>query len=369
MDHTQPGRVVGIQSIRESLLADKSERPTVVGTGLITLDIVLGGDCGQSGQLYAGGTCGNVLTILSFLGWESYPVARLNGDTASRKVLQDLKNWGVNTRFARLKPEANTPIIVHQIQHDITGYPRHTFKWICPQCGAFLPGYKAVTIAAAKQVIGDVHQVKAFFMDRASPGAIYMAKAFAENGALIVFEPSGAKDERLFKEAIGIADILKYSEERARSFYDLLNSSVKPPLVVETRGDKGLRYLKSSCDRRNLRWREIEPFSVSKIKDAAGAGDWCTAGIIHMLGRNGREGFRQVSDAIIQASLNLGQAMAAWACRFEGARGGMYLTDKEVFHSTIIRTIQSVSPEIPVNRSQSLGVKSLRRSTPICPSC
>lgn len=369
MDHLRSDSKPTIQNLKELLIADTTQRPTVVGTGLITLDIVLGIDNNKPGYLYAGGTCGNVLTILSFLGWESYPVARLNCDTASKRVLQDLKNWGINTRFARMKPEASTPIIVHQIQRDITGHPKHTFKWICPQCGAYLPGYKAVTIAAAKQVIANVDQVKVFFMDRVSPGAIHLAKAFAENGALIVFEPSGVKDERLFKEAINITDILKYSEERARSFSDLLKFSDKPPLIVETRGNKGLRYLKSLGLKRDLSWHNLEPFTVLNLKDAAGSGDWCTAAIIHTLGRNGRKGFRRATDKMIQAGLNLGQAMAAWACRFEGARGGMYLTDKDAFHSTISRTIQCTSSELLINQSQSPDIKSLKHSAPICPSC
>ena len=49
-------------------------KPTVVGTGLVALDVVVSGD---DVKYFAGGTCGNVLTCLSYLGWDAKPVARL----------------------------------------------------------------------------------------------------------------------------------------------------------------------------------------------------------------------------------------------------------------------------------------------------
>lgn len=49
-----------------------------VGAGLISLDVLI-----WDGKLipvgyYVGGTCGNVMMILSRMGWESYPIARLD---------------------------------------------------------------------------------------------------------------------------------------------------------------------------------------------------------------------------------------------------------------------------------------------------
>ena len=48
-----------------------------VGAGLISLDVLI-----WDGKLipvgyYVGGTCGNVMMILAHMGWESYPIARL----------------------------------------------------------------------------------------------------------------------------------------------------------------------------------------------------------------------------------------------------------------------------------------------------
>ena len=59
--------------------------PSVYGTGLISLDIIVSMRP-EEHYHWSGGTCGNVLTILSYLGWESFPIARLNSDTASVHV-------------------------------------------------------------------------------------------------------------------------------------------------------------------------------------------------------------------------------------------------------------------------------------------
>src|SRR4051794_7137720 len=71
-----------------------NRRSRVYGAGLIALDIVITPD-DRAARTYAGGTCGNVLTILSYLGWESFPIARLNGDAVSARVLADLHRWNV----------------------------------------------------------------------------------------------------------------------------------------------------------------------------------------------------------------------------------------------------------------------------------
>lgn len=47
-------------------------RPAIAGTGLIALDVVIPNEPRSLPQLWAGGTCGNVLTALAYLGWDSY---------------------------------------------------------------------------------------------------------------------------------------------------------------------------------------------------------------------------------------------------------------------------------------------------------
>jgi sugar/nucleoside kinase (ribokinase family) len=71
-------------------------KATVIGTGLVALDVVIPKGLEDDPQLRGGGTCGNVLTALAYLGWQSYPIARLSADGASKLVAADMKQWGVN---------------------------------------------------------------------------------------------------------------------------------------------------------------------------------------------------------------------------------------------------------------------------------
>jgi hypothetical protein len=93
----------------------KLNRPRVYGAGLVALDVVITPD-ERPAHTYAGGTCGNVLTILSYLGWESFPIARLNADAMSARVLADLQRWKVRIDFAKLEPQVPAPVVVEWIR-------------------------------------------------------------------------------------------------------------------------------------------------------------------------------------------------------------------------------------------------------------
>ena len=89
------------------------KKPKILGTGLLALDVVVGADPNAPLRFWAGGTCGNVLAILAYLGWDAYPIARLNGDVASRRVRADLSHWGVHLDWTSCAPTSPTPIVVH----------------------------------------------------------------------------------------------------------------------------------------------------------------------------------------------------------------------------------------------------------------
>lgn len=305
----------------------EKKQPSVIGTGLISLDIVIGRDGHQLPQLMAGGTCGNVLTILSFLGWAAYPVARLNGDTASKLVVEDLNKWGVRLDFATSSPGANTPIIVQRISQNSSGESVHRFSWSCPVCGTGLPAYKPILASSAQEITTKLASPTVFFFDRVSRGVIILAKASAAAGALVVFEPSAVGDPKLFQEALSISHIIKYSNQRLGHLSDVI-SKAAPPLQIETLGSEGLRYRSNISSCRTRGWRKLESLEVSAVKDTAGAGDWCTAGLLHHLGRDGDVSLRGIKTVELHSALRLGQALGAWSCCFEGARGGLYTVER-----------------------------------------
>ncbi len=82
-----------------------------IGTGLVALDIILNGNPQTPPKFSIGGSCGNVLTILSFLDWSSFPIVRLDNKPGSIKLIRELKKWGVKTNLISRSSDGSTPII------------------------------------------------------------------------------------------------------------------------------------------------------------------------------------------------------------------------------------------------------------------
>ena len=151
--------------------------PTIVGTGLTALDVVIDDASPEHQRLFAGGTCGNVLTIMAWLGWDAFPVARLQDDRAGQTVLRDMRRWGVSTRLTSLSPQADTPVVVEKIKRPESGEPVHRFAWTCPGCGKWLPGYKPVVGACVDTVTDSVPIADIYFFDRVSRAAVNLANS------------------------------------------------------------------------------------------------------------------------------------------------------------------------------------------------
>ncbi len=341
-------------------------RPVVFGTGLIALDVVINHDHTKQPRLWAGGTCGNVLAVLSYQGWLAFPVGRLNGDTASTIVQRDLRRWGVRLKFASLAPSSKTPVVVHRILKRAGSEPIHRFFWKCPSCGSYLPSYRAVVTSAAKRVVAKLSKPKVVFVDRTSRGAILLAKAGAEHGAMVFFEPSAAGEPSHFRELFRHAHVLKYSGEMGAKLQGLV-PTLGPLLEIETLGAEGLRYRSRIPGCTTSGWQRIGAFRTGHIMDMAGAGDWCTAGIIHRLGQKGLSGLLDATAGQLRDALRFGQALAAWNCQFEGARGGMYSVHKGTFRSQVMRILGGEKCWIPEARPVRIA-RSLRRA-PICSNC
>lgn len=317
--------------------------PHIVGTGLVALDVVLNEASESSPRLWAGGTCGNVLSILAYLGWNATPVSRLGRDAASRLIIRDFRRWGVNVEFASVGPTTPGPIIIHRIRKNSAGEPFHSFSLNCPDCGRHLPSYRPVPESSLEAALSEIPRARVFFADRVSRGVLTLARFLRDRGALVVYEPSGISDPAHFAEMLSLTHVLKYSQERLPD----LETSIEVPLIVETLGRGGLRY-RSHLNRAKTRgWQRCEPFKLNRHVDTAGAGDWCTAGIIHNLGRHGSSAFKQIGPSKLQAAFDFGQALAAWNCGFLGARGGMYATSKSEFEATIQDIIQERGHSMP----------------------
>jgi fructokinase len=345
-------------------------QPTVLGTGLVALDVVVSEATGAHPRSYAGGTCGNVLTILSWFGWRSAPMGRLSPGAAAERVFADLRKWEASTEFISLEDDGSTPIIVERIARTATGEPYHSFSWRCPGCGAHLPGYKPLLAGPAQELAGRLPATQVFFFDRVSRAALHLAKAASERGAVVMFEPSSVGHPNLFREAWQLAHVVKYSHERLRDIADLeweQSERAGVLLEVETLGADGLRYRSRLPKGRTNGWRPLNSFKTETFKDAAGSGDWCTAGLLDKLARSGLVGFQATVGEELQDALRYGQALASWKCGFEGARGGMYQVDKLTFRRQVERILKGgEATTVASKKEPEVAADFLAR---FCPSC
>ncbi|MCC6908115.1 MAG: hypothetical protein IT430_09260 [Phycisphaerales bacterium] len=310
-----------------------SAKPVVVGTGLVALDVVIADNVRSDPILCAGGTCGNVLTALAWLGWDAYPIARLRSDAASKRIIEDLKSWDVKLDFVSLSSCGSTPVVVQHNHENGNGERSHKFSRRCPVCGNWLPWYKAVRAATVPELTQRLPKANVFYFDRTSRGAVTLAQNARQDGALVVFEPSAESEPHLLKAALAVAHVVKVASDRTAGNEDILDATT-PLLLIETLGASGLRYSRRRVGRKRS-WKTLPAFSVTAFRDAAGAGDWCTAGIISKLGQLGPKGLEAASGAQVQAALRRGQAMAAWTCHYDGPRGGMYVETRKTFDRAV----------------------------------
>jgi sugar/nucleoside kinase (ribokinase family) len=301
----------------------RGRKPVAFGTGLLALDIVMNADGLAPSQVRAGGTCGNVLAVLSYLGWDVAPIARLKNDRAAARIRKDLSRWSVRLDLISVNEGGSTPVYIHRIGRSSDGEPVHTFTKRCPRCGGMLPGYKPLTATSAAELLPSIQGPQVFFFDRASRGSLTLARHCAGQGALVMFEPSGLREAHLFREAVQVSHVLKYSRERLGGAEDAL-AECDPLLQVETLGKDGLRYRSRLPGARSDGWKKVDAMAAERVRDTSGAGDWCSAGILHHLGRGGADGLLAATGDQLGEAIRFGQALSAWNCGFEGARGGMY---------------------------------------------
>jgi sugar/nucleoside kinase (ribokinase family) len=321
-----------VNALTEELFAIRNPAPTIFGVGLIALDVIMVPN--NSEKMWTGGSCGNVLTILNWLDWQSYPIANLKNDKPADIIYRDLDYWKIELNFIIRNENGRTPIIIEKLKNN--GIHKFTFK--CPIRGTSLPRYKPISVGDVNGIVlQEEHRPSVFYFDRVSKSAIALAREFADRGTIVVFEPCSVRNKELFHEALDICHILKYSREQ-RKIFRKINSRPMPILEIETLGSEGLRY-RADFGSINPVWETMKAYELKRIVDTAGAGDWCTAGIIHSLCHGGLDGFEKLSSDKLKSGLRFGQALAAFNCLFEGARGAMYLLSRDKFEKIILEIL------------------------------
>lgn len=300
-----------------------------LGTGFVALDIVRSINGRTTERRFAGGSCGNVLAILSYLGWKSAPIARIGDDQPGRELIKDLEYWSVDTRFLMREVGAQTPVMFQDIVFDRHGAARHRFSRICPECGVRTAGYRPLLQRDIGELVSSMPSASVFYFDRVARANLEIAIRARQDGALVVFEPSGVKDFELFTACLRACHVFKYSNERLSDVRDVAGDA-EVPVEIETRGSAGLmvRIRQGSTV---VHEEEMPAVPAPQLRDTAGSGDWCSAGFAHALfsDRDRLPNLARCQNAVIRA-LRWGQALAALNCSYEGARGLMYAMPREV---------------------------------------
>ena len=160
--------------------------PVVIGTGLVALDVVIPNGLVADPQLCAGGTCGNVLTALAFLGWRSYPIARLSEDGASKDVAADLRQWGVILDFVTFDDDGKHP--GYRSTHSERTRSGDTslihFRGKCPmlRSDCFL-GIRPVRVADVTDLVPRLPKPASVFFDRTVEGGLVAGKSGTGTGS------------------------------------------------------------------------------------------------------------------------------------------------------------------------------------------
>ena len=339
----------------------------VYGTGLLSLDLIFRPGDEQPTQWFAGGTCGNVLAILSFLGWKSFPITRLNGDIASLLVQRDLIDLGVSLDYATLTPHAPTPMIVQRINKNSDDQKTHHFSTHCPYCRSRLPSFRAIRNDTAVQTFTHWdHPPTVFFLDRASRGMLTMAQRAAEYGALVVYEPSAKVNSNHMREAIHIAHIVKYADERFPTPLNAIEFSDNTQIEIQTKGSSGFRY-RTQIGKCKNDWNYRSAFMIENIADSAGAGDWFTAALISKF-PNGLNDLQELNTDYLDEIFSYANAAAAWNCQFDAARSSMYAVSLESFESSV-RALQEGKARATTDHETAAIELDKLQVSPACPAC
>lgn len=293
---------------------------------MVVLDVVYDGKEPSAGpSFFAGGSCCNVLTILSYLGWDAMPAAVVGGDPEGRWLVKDVERWGVKTDLVLTDASAHTPRIIERVRGGAR--PRHRFEMVCDH-GKRLPRRRPYPADRARKIAGTLPAAGVFYFDRASAASREIALALKSRGSLIVFEPHRFAGSGAFAECLEAADVVKYSGDAAPGAG---RAAPGAALEVRTWGDGGLEYwLGGQALRRGrgtVRHGRLGALPTAGVADEAGSGDWLTAGMLDALFLS-NEARLPLTRRSVDRAIRFGQALASLNCGFVGARGIMYAVPK-----------------------------------------
>lgn len=326
-------------------LRERAAENTCMGTGNYSFDVITkreypdGFVVGKRNKfeerilkMEIGNTCGNVMTMLPYLGVKTFPVAKFDVSPQGYQMKRDLKAYGADVRYVSNTLDGATTILrcVHKL--DELGNPSMSHKGSSagkPWTGiSARPARKYLTtkngeVDALVDTMGFTPDV--FFFDVAQAGHRTLAEKLHEKGTLVYFECDSdghrIEDEkrrqtayRAFLKCVDASDVIKMSGEYIQdlSFADDYNDK----LFVQTLGADGLRF-----KLRGGEWIKIAPIVNPDYKDYEGAGDWTSTTLIAALCSRDMLKVKDMTEQSVQEVLTMAQQMASYSVGFIGSKG------------------------------------------------
>lgn len=281
----------------------------VAGTGFTVLDRIYRE--GQPTQLEElGGSCGNVLLSLAMLDHRVAPILSLGRDEVGQRLTREFESAGALTAHVNRRADRATPVLIQLLNPD-SG--EHRFSFQCPETLEPLPRYRSIDYDDVRRATGVLSCCRVFYTDRLSGPILEAMELASGSGALVFFEPSKLERPDLFRRAIKVAHVLKYSDEQLGDELNCLASSGGQARII-THGEKGLEVSVGE----NRVW--CEAFVAPLVIDACGSGDMVSVGVIDRILADASP-FPAISVSAILPGVFAGQRLAAANCSFPGARG------------------------------------------------
>ena len=289
---------------------------TCLGAGTFPLDnLMMKHADGSVETIYqhVGGTAGNVMSILAWMGWHTLPAARLDDSEVGLQLRADLESYGCDTRYLTNTPDGGTTIldIIHKTGRD--GKPKTAYMAHSPRGGRFV-NHRFWTLKQAQALLDSLDELPdVFFFDRCAPGNILLAELLHECGVLVYYEPNEPVD-RNFLRAVAVSDIVKFSNERHPdvSFTDGFSDK----LFIQSMNQEGLRYRL-----RDGEWKQLAPVWNPDAIDGEGAGDWTSSAFINALGKHDLPPVSDLEESVLKECLMEAQRVASESVSYIGAKG------------------------------------------------
>lgn len=291
------------------------KRPKIVGTGLICSDIIFYGD---ERIISNGGTCANVLSILSLLDWNVIALKPKYEDDLDRFVEANLDYFGVKISHYKYEKKSSPRVI------ELLNKTRHSYLTYCPKCNRKILNLSHIGNNRIN-VNSVLEGIDIFFYDRISNGIRDIVEMVNNDGGMSFYEPNGCRNFSILIDDCLNASIVKFSKTNIpMSIAEKIRnkaSEYETKIIIVTDGEDGLIFSHKSTNGDMTEWQRIPPFKSDKIIDTSGAGDWLTAGFINYLITSWDKPYININENDIVHSLMKAREYSKLCCASIGAQG------------------------------------------------